>query len=61
MPDYSKILTVIATSTDAGQLRNFQANAQAKGVTVIAQAAFNRLLAILVDHPPGSLRPISGP
>jgi hypothetical protein len=55
MPDYSKILSVIATSTDADQLRNFQTNAQAKGVTVIAEAAFNRLLVILSDQPPGTV------
>jgi hypothetical protein len=59
LPDYSKILAVIAASTDADQLRNFEKNARTKGVKVIEEAAFSRLLSILTDsvpnRPPHSL------
>lgn len=55
MSDHTKILASIAASTDADQLRRFRENAQKKGVTVVADAAFRRLIEILPEQAPGSI------
>lgn len=55
MSDHTKILASIGASTDADQLRRFRENAQKKGVTVVADAAFRRLIEILPEQAPGSI------
>lgn len=55
MSDHTKILASIRASTDADQLRRFRENAQKKGVTVVADAAFRRLIEILPEQAPGSI------
>jgi hypothetical protein len=55
MSDHIKILASIGASTDADQLRRFRENAQKKGVTVVADAAFRRLIEILPEQAPGSI------
>lgn len=55
MSDHAKILASIAGSTDADQLRRFRENAQRMGVTVVADAAFRRLIEVLPDQAPGSI------
>lgn len=55
MSDHAKILASIAGSTDAEQLRRFRENAQRMGVTVVADAAFRRLIEILPEQAPGSI------
>jgi hypothetical protein len=55
MSDHTKILALIRASTDADQLRRFRENAQKKGVTVVADAAFRRLIEILPEQAPGSI------
>jgi hypothetical protein len=55
MSDHTKILASIAGSTDAEQLRRFRENAQRMGVTVVADAAFRRLIEILPEQAPGSI------
>jgi hypothetical protein len=55
MSDHKKILASIGASTDADQLRRFRENAQKKGVTVVADAAFRRLIEILPEQAPGSI------
>lgn len=55
MSDHTRILASIAASTDADQLRRFRENAQKKGVTVVADAAFRRLIEILPEQAPGSI------
>lgn len=55
MDDHTKILASIAGSTDAEQLRRFRENARRMGVTVVADAAFRRLIEILPEQAPGSI------
>lgn len=55
MSDHTRILASIAGSTDADQLRRLRENAQRMGVTVVADAAFRRLIEILPEQAPGSI------
>jgi hypothetical protein len=55
MTDYTKVLTTIAGSSDANQLRRFRENAKRMGVTVVADAAFRRLIEVLPEEAPGSI------
>ena len=55
MTDYSKILAAIERSTDAGRLRQFRKNASKKGVKVVEETAFRRLVEILPEQTPGSI------
>lgn len=55
MTDHTKVLATIAKSTDANQLRRFRENAKRMGVTVVADAAFRRLIEVLPEEAPGSI------
>lgn len=55
MTDHTKVLNTIANSTDANQLRRFRENANRMGVTVVADAAFRRLIEVLPEEAPGSI------
>lgn len=55
MTDHTKVLATIANSTDAHQLRRFRENAKRMGVTVVADAAFRRLIEVLPEETPGSI------
>lgn len=55
MTDHTKVLASIASSTNANNLRRIRENAQRMEVTVVADAAFRRLIEILPDGEPGSI------
>lgn len=55
MADHTKILAVIANSTDPDKLRVIQQHAKDKGVTEVKDAAFERLIEILPKEKPGTI------
>lgn len=55
MADHSKVLGIIANSTDAGQIRCIRDNATRLGVPSVEDAAFRRLVEMLAQHAPDSI------
>ena len=50
MADHSKVLDIIAKSTDADRLRRILKNARTMEVTSVEDAAFGRLVDVLASH-----------
>lgn len=55
MPDNTKALAAIASTTDPEKLRTLRDNAHRLGVPEVAEAAFRRLVEILPEDAPGSI------
>jgi len=55
MPDYAKILAMIAASDDPAKLRQWIANARRENDKTVEDAAFRRLVEILPKEKPGSV------
>lgn len=55
MPDYNRVLEIIASSVDPDQLRQFMENAKRMEANEVYDAAFRKLTEILPEEAPGPL------